>query len=283
MDPSLGVPLVGGYISGDGIAIGHPVRGSQSDDAATDADQSPPRIWISCPHLDIERNVLEYPPGDPLGTWKQSLDSVQGDVWVMVVVLGRFTFTGQVDLCSPVKIEVSYGDSAPTANGLPPLILQLKSQEVSTAEVGGRAGSGIDLNSILCFPWRSDMHPKMSFSIYQAGKLFGRRLPFALNPTGLRDNLGAHSMDLPFRIQRPQNITNEVMLNHHKNGSLFGSLQLAIDFKQVPVPTIKQGGMNMFNALIGTPESREGQAPTTSPTAWVLGQPVPDAEAPSRI
>lgn len=272
--------LANGYIDQGGIAVGHPVNNS-SGNSQEASEGATLRTWITCAHLDIEEARIEYPPGDPLGYYKVSFDKVDPaeKVWVMAVALGRFSFTGQQAASSPMKIEVAYGDADDKQNYL---VLKSLSQAAGGAQAQGPAGSWVDFDSLCAFPWRSDMIPKLSLRIYQTGTLFGVRLPFALNPSSFRRTLGTRSMRLPFQIQHPRKIAQEVMLSDPRTSAVFGSVQMAVDFKQIGIGLLKRGGMELFTALLAL-DGEYLEAPPMEPslgimpgdTPWVLGQPMP--------
>jgi len=268
-------PVTGTHAGGGGIAMGRPAANQEEGTEQGNPAQNA-RLLVNCPHLNLERQFLEYPPGDPLSAFGVSFDRVDDSalVWVMVIVLGRFTFCGQQSLNSSLKVEVEYGDAADAKQFN---ILRLTSQSVSIGGSQGVAGSMLDFDSVLGFPWRSDFIPKLSLKVYQAGKVLGRRLPLVVNPRALRQTLGQQSLRLPFQLQFPQRIAQEILLQSPKSDNAFGAIQFAADFKQISVGLLRKGGMEMFTALL-TPSEFAIDAPAMSGLAnlgadpWVLGQ-----------
>lgn len=278
-----GAPLTEGYILSGGITLGRPVgRPSEESNQESQGElhlpgEGLPRTWVNCKHLVIEKQLIEYPPGDPEGIRKYVKISDNANVWVMAVALERFKFIGQHGTSSPIKFEVTYGDSKHVMYNK---VLTLLSQETTIAEVQGETEAWADFDSVLCFPWRSDVYPTLSLNVYQAGTVFNNRLPFAMCPPLLRQVLGEAVMQVPFRIQFPRKISQEVVLSHPVTGAFSGAIQVSMNFKQVPVGLLKKGGGPIYDALM-TPESEYREAARMSVNTsfsgaqWVLGQPMP--------
>lgn len=272
MSPADGVPVTEGFIASGGIAIGRPVSDQPRSGQVhvEEREARGLRLFVNCPHLDMERGLVEYPPGDPLGPYTHTLSKVDAGekVWVMAIALGRFTFVGHHEVASPLKIEVVYGNHRDKTRIQ---VFKLLSQDTSNVEIRGLAGSYADFDSALSFPWRSDVCPILSLRIYQTGTLFGTRLPFALNPAGFRNIRGQHSMELPFEIQCPRKITQDVMFTDPKTNALFGSIRMAVDFKQMELGVLRKGGSEMFSALM-RPDSDALVMEEDEEAAWYMSE-----------
>mmetsp|Transcript_127585 Transcript_127585/g.284566 ORF Transcript_127585/g.284566 Transcript_127585/m.284566 type:complete len:286 (-) Transcript_127585:64-921(-) len=274
-------PSQGVVLSGDsGISVGRPVASDQGGSDRGSGGASEERTFVNGSLLDFDRNLIEYPPGEvPVVDYmKPNLETVSPEslVWVMVIVLGKLTFWGQQAVRDALKAEVLYGDPSNRAQSL---TLSLKSREVRAKE----GTTSLDLDSVLAIPWKTDVTPRLSLRIYRAGKMMGFRLPFTLSPSHWRQVLGEVSMTLPFQLQRPRKIMQEIVLQVPKANAIFGSVEFAVDFKQIQLGRLKNGGEEMATALLEDPDRDlilDAGPMTALPASlpFVLGQPLGEQE-----
>lgn len=274
----LGRLAVGAVPDNIGVVIGRPVAEHFSRENAIRAidttDSSVSRLWVDCHNLDPDQNCIEYPPGDKIAALLgRGIEEAPANafVWVLSVTLGRLTlFEGSVTEVDTWTLKVEYGSfQNPDCS----VVLEAFSQQVQVEAVHSHAGSWLCFDSIIAFPWRSDTAPCLSMRLMRPSRCFGRKLPFCLGSSCV----AKQSITLPFVLQQPRRITQEILLESG-SGSPIGSIQVAADFKQVQVALLREGGLELaFEMLESSADAFEAPAMGALPpagTAAVLGQPI---------